>query len=91
MANQIVLSKVAAMFSARAEPEPPKSRATVRHERARRFTETLTQRLTRNVLGLAYACHPKRIGELPALVSFVARAWIVGPTGLPDPDRKSVV
>ena len=84
MASQIALSQVAAMFSERIEAEPPQSRATLRRQRALRFAETLTQRLTRNVLGLAYACHPRRIRELPALMSFVTRAWTIAPAGLPD-------
>ena len=84
MASQIALSQVAAMFSERIEAEPPRSRATLQRRRALRFTETLTQRLTRNVLGLAYACHPERIRELPALMRFVARAWTSAPAGLPD-------
>lgn len=87
MTKQIALAQVAAMFSEGVEADPPKTRAAQKLERAERFRETLRQRLTRNLLGLAYACQPRRIAAVPALVSFVARAWLVAPAGLPDPER----
>ena len=86
MTRKIALAQVAAMFSEGVEAEPPMTRAALARQRAERFKETLRQRLTRNVLGLAYACHPKRIAGAPALLSFVARTALVAPAGLPDPE-----
>src|SRR5215203_2344322 len=55
--------------------------------RAILFRETPKERLERWGLGTAWALHPKRIAELPA----VARVWaadLVGPqSALPDPER----
>jgi len=55
--------------------------------RAILFRETPIERLERWVLGTAWALHPKRIAELPAL----ARVWatdLVGPqSALPNPER----
>jgi leucyl/phenylalanyl-tRNA--protein transferase len=63
------------------------SRDEVAERRAALFRETVQERLERWTLGSAWALHPKRIGNLPAL----ARLWIIDPTaspgGLPDPVR----
>ena len=86
MGMQIATPQVARLFSEGVEGDPPKTRAALIRLRAERFRETLGQRLTRNILGLAYAWQPKRIAGIPALLSFVARARLVGQTGLPDPE-----
>ena len=86
MTRQIALAQVASLFSEGLEAEPPKTRAALTRQRAERFKETLRQRLTRNLLGLAYACQPKRVAGVPALLSFVARQWLIAPAGLPDPE-----
>jgi leucyl/phenylalanyl-tRNA---protein transferase len=86
MQMQIAAPHVARLFSEGVEAEPPKTRAAQMRQRAKRFKETLGQRLTRNILGLAYALRPKRLADAPALLSFVARARLVGQAGLPDPE-----
>jgi leucyl/phenylalanyl-tRNA--protein transferase len=59
----------------------------VAERRAALFRETAQERLERWTLGTAWALHPKRIGNLPAL----ARLWITDPlasrSGLPDSAR----
>lgn len=87
MTQQIALAQVAAMFSEGVEAEPPKTRAARKLARAERLRETLRQRLTRNLLGLAYACQPKRIAGAGPLLAFAARSWLAPPAGLPDPEQ----
>lgn len=87
MTRQISAAEVANMFSEGIEAEPRQTRAALMRARNQRFAETLAQRFKRNILGLAYACHPKRIAAVPALLAFVARDWCVGPAGLPDPEK----
>ena len=86
MRMQISAAHVAGMFSEGLEADPPKTRTMLMRERASRFRETFSQRLTRNILGLAYALRPRRISDIPALLGFIARARVVGEAGLPDPE-----
>src|SRR5215813_10995899 len=55
--------------------------------RAELFRETLSERLERLVLGLAWPLKPKRIGGLPALASLWLADLIAPEYGLPDPHR----
>ena len=79
MKQQIAMAQVAGMFSEGIEAEPSESRAAQKLARADRFRETLRQRLTRNLLGLAYACQPGRIAGAGPLLAFAARSWLVSP------------
>ena len=78
MQMQIAASHVARLFSEGVEADPPKTRAAQMRQRAERFRETLGQRLTRNILGLAYALQPGRLADVPALIAFVSRARLAG-------------
>lgn len=51
------------------------------------FTESAAARLRRIVLGLAYACHPRRIAALPSLLFWTAADFLRGGTRVPDPSR----
>jgi leucyl/phenylalanyl-tRNA--protein transferase len=51
------------------------------------FRESVKQTATRWLLGTAYACHPKRIGDLPHLALALATDMARGSTVLPDPAR----
>lgn len=86
MTRQITAAQVAGMFSEGIEADLRPTRAALGQARARHFAQTLRQRLTRNILGLAYACHPKRIAAIPPLLGLVLREWCVGQAGLPDPE-----
>jgi leucyl/phenylalanyl-tRNA--protein transferase len=55
--------------------------------RAALFRETPFERLERWTLGTAWALHPKRIGNLPALARLWAKSLTHGHDGLPDPER----
>jgi leucyl/phenylalanyl-tRNA--protein transferase len=52
--------------------------------RRRLFRETPQQTLTRWFFGLAYACHPKRIAELPFLIRYAAADLLRGGTRRPS-------
>lgn len=51
------------------------------------FVETLPSKASRWLLGIAYACHPKRIGTLPALWLWTTVDLLRGGTRIPDPKR----
>jgi leucyl/phenylalanyl-tRNA--protein transferase len=55
--------------------------------RAMLFRETPRERLERWALGTAWALHPKRLCNLPALARLWATDWIAARPGLPDPER----
>lgn len=52
--------------------------------RRRLFRETPQQKLARWLFGLAYACHPKRVAELPFLIWYAAADLLRGGTRLPS-------
>jgi leucyl/phenylalanyl-tRNA---protein transferase len=72
-------------YSIVAPPIVPEVAADAR--RAELFRETLSERLERLVLGLAWALKPKRIGGLPALASLWLADLIAPDYELPDPQR----
>ena len=49
------------------------------------FREPPLQKLARWTLGLAYACHPKRICHLPVTLLWCAADIARGGTRIPDP------
>jgi leucyl/phenylalanyl-tRNA--protein transferase len=51
------------------------------------FHETPQERLERWALGTAWALHPKRIADLPALARVWATDLVTPQAGLPDPER----
>ena len=53
--------------------------------RAELFRESLSDRMRRWLLGTAYACHPKRVGDLPYLIAFTLADIARGGTRIPDP------
>jgi leucyl/phenylalanyl-tRNA--protein transferase len=55
--------------------------------RTRLFRETPSQTALRWIMGLAYACHPKRIVNLPFLLSWMLADVALGGTVVPDPRR----
>jgi leucyl/phenylalanyl-tRNA--protein transferase len=63
------------------------ARDEVAERRAALFRETMQERLERWTLGTAWALHPKRIGNLPALARLSITDPLARPSGLPDPDR----
>ncbi len=62
--------------AAAAEPDP----------RAELFRESLPDRMRRWLLGTAYACHPKRVGDLPYLIALTLADMARGGTRVPDQD-----
>jgi leucyl/phenylalanyl-tRNA---protein transferase len=65
--------------------EPIRDQAAAR--RAMLFRETPQERLERWALGTAWAVHPKRIGNLPALTRLWATELVAPQSDLPDPER----
>ncbi len=55
--------------------------------RGHEFRETTRARLLRWIMGTAYACHPRRINDLPFLIWGVVADVIRGGTVLPSEDR----
>ena len=53
--------------------------------RAELFRESLSDRMRRWLMGTAYACHPKRVGDLPHLLAFTFADIARGGTRIPDP------
>ncbi len=54
-------------------------------KRALLFRETPAERLIRCLMGTAYACHPKRVRDLPFLLWAVLADLARGGTAVPDP------
>ena len=65
--------------------EPIRDQVAAR--RAMLFRETPQERLERWALGTAWAVHPRRIGNLPALARLWATELVAPQSGLPDPER----
>jgi leucyl/phenylalanyl-tRNA---protein transferase len=53
--------------------------------RAALFRESLADRVRRWLLGTAYACHPRRVADLPHLVAFSLVDMARGGTRIPNP------
>jgi leucyl/phenylalanyl-tRNA--protein transferase len=60
------------------------SRGAVPDPRDELFRESASDRVRRWLLGTAYACHPKRIGDLPHLLAHSAADIARGGTRVPD-------
>jgi len=54
-------------------------------KRAQLFRETLPEAAMRWIMGTAYACHPKRIADLPYLIWWTLADLARGGTSVPDP------
>ena len=75
MANvETSLKRLQIAQAAAAEPDP----------RAELFRESLSDRARRWLLGTVYACHPKRVGDLPYLLAFTLADIARGGTRVPD-------
>jgi leucyl/phenylalanyl-tRNA--protein transferase len=62
-------------------------RCTTAQRHPARFRETPIERMERWALGTAWALHPSRIADLPALARLWAGDLFKPPADLPDPDR----
>src|SRR5262245_44604481 len=62
-------------------------KAALDERRAALFRETMSEQIERWALGTAWALHPNRIGNLPALARLWASDLVHPEDGLPDPER----
>ena len=70
---------------------PSQGKSTTETRRNELFRETPLQRALRWVLGLAYACKPKRLAALPYLWLWCALDMARGGTRVPDPARVKII
>ncbi|MGQ0672895.1 MAG: leucyl/phenylalanyl-tRNA--protein transferase [Hyphomicrobium sp.] len=75
------------MISATAELAQPAATGQTPASRSGTFRETWSEAAMRNVLGVAYACRPKRIVDLPHLVYHCAADLMRGGTRQPSQSR----
>ncbi len=66
-------------------PAPMAAQHAAHSDRARLFRETPSETALRWIMGTAYACHPKRVSDLPFLLWWMLADVARGGTVVPDP------